>query len=93
VYTTPVWEFMSEGVLLGNRVDGQSRTYHTPLWYAQLSRKFGSYRPYFRYQYVNSPLEDPVNIYTGRYAGPSLGIRMDFTNYVALNLQYNAWIN
>lgn len=89
VYIAPKWEFMNEGVMLTNRVDGQSKLYNTPLWYTQISRKLGNYRPYFRYQYVNSPLKDPVNIYTGRYAGPSLGLRMDFTNYAALKLQYN----
>lgn len=89
VYITPRWEFMAEGVLLTNRIDGQTKLYNTPLTYAQISRKFGAYRPYFRYQYVYSPRQDPVNIYTGRYAGPSLGLRMDFTEYAALKIQYN----
>ncbi len=89
VYITPRWEFMTEGVLLTNRIDGQTKLYNTPLTYGQISRKFGDYRPYFRYQYVESPTQDPVNIYTGRYAGPSLGLRMDFTEYAALKIQYN----
>ena len=89
IYVTPTWEFFNEAVALNNRSDGQSHTYHTPLMYTQISRKFGSYRPYFRYQYVNSPSADPVNIYTGRYMGPSLGLRMDFTDYAAFKLQYN----
>jgi hypothetical protein len=89
VYITPTWEFMNEGVVINNRIDGQSKVFHTPLFYTQLSRKFGRYRPYFRYQYVNSPLEDPVNIFTGRYMGPSVGVRMDFTPYAAFKLQYN----
>ncbi len=89
VYITPHWEFMSEGVLLTNRIDGQTKLYNTPLTYGQISRKFGNYRPYFRYQYVDSPALDPVNIFTGRYAGPSIGLRMDFTEYAALKIQYN----
>lgn len=47
------------------------------------------YRPYVRYQYVNSPEGDPVNIYTGRYTGPSVGLRVDFADYAAFKLQYN----
>ncbi len=89
VYITPTWEFLNEAVALNNRIDGQQHVYHTPLMYTQVSRKFGQYRPYFRYQYVNSPENDPVNIYTGRYMGPSVGLRMDFTDYAALKLQYN----
>jgi len=89
VYITPKWEFMNEGVILMNRINGQQKIYNTPLLYSQVSRRFGAYRPYFRYQYVNSPLKDPVNIYTGRYEGPSFGLRMDFTEYAALKVQYN----
>jgi len=57
--------------------------------YTQVSKKFGIYRPYFRYQYVNSPAHDPVNIYTDRYQGPSVGLRIDLAAYVAFKLQYN----
>ncbi len=89
VYVTPTWEFFNEGVLLTNRIENGGRTFNTPLAYTQLSRKFGAWRPYFRYQYVNSPANDPINIYTGRYMGPSVGIRYDFADYAAFKLQYN----
>jgi hypothetical protein len=89
VYITPQWEFMNEGVLVSNRVENGGRTFNTPLMYTQVSRKFGPYRPYFRYQYVNSPASDPVNVYTGRYQGPSVGLRWDFADYAAFKLQYN----
>jgi hypothetical protein len=89
VYNNSAWEIMDEAVLVTNKVSGTDLVYHTPLMYTQVSRAFGRYRPYFRYQYVNSPNDDPVNIFTGRYMGPSAGLRMDFTNYVALKVQYN----
>jgi hypothetical protein len=89
VYITPTWEFMNEAVELNNHIDGQQHVYRTPMGYTQLSRKFGMYRPYVRYQYVNSPEGDPVNIYTGRYTGPSVGLRVDFADYAAFKLQYN----
>jgi len=89
VYITPRWEFMNEAVLLTNKQDGVARPFRTPLMYTQLSRGFGKYRPYFRYQYVNSPAHDPINVYTDRYQGPSVGMRWDFSDFAAFKLQYN----
>ncbi len=89
VYMNSDWEFLNEGVWLSNKLDGQDKSYNTPLVYTQVSRKFGRYRPFVRYQYVNVPSADPINIFTGRYDGPSAGLRMDYTNYAALKIQYN----
>ncbi len=49
----------------------------------------GKFRPYYRFQYVNVAAGDPINIFTGRYESHSAGLRMDFTDYVALKIQYN----
>jgi hypothetical protein len=89
VYITPTWEFMNEAVLLSNHLAGSPLTYRSPMAYTQLSRRFGIYRPYFRYQYVNDRVGDPVNILQGRYDGPSIGLRIDYTEYAAFKLQYN----
>ena len=89
VYTNSSWELLNEAVLLHNKMDGAAKSFNSPLSYAQISRKFGVYRPYFRFQYVNVPNNDPVNIFTGRYDGPSVGLRMDFTEYAALKAQFN----
>lgn len=89
VYIVPRWEFLNEAVLLTNKLDGTPRAFRTPLMYTQVSRAFGKYRPYFRYQYVNSPGNDPINVYTDRYQGPSVGVRWDFSDYAAFKLQYN----
>jgi hypothetical protein len=89
VYTTSDWEWLNEAVRLSNRQIGFSNPHVTPLAYTQLAHKFGRYHPYVRYQYVNSPLSDPVNIFVGRYSGPSVGVRMDVADYAALKLQYN----
>ena len=88
VYSHNGWESLNEAVLYSNAV-ANGKTYNSPLAYAQLSHRFGKYRPYFRYQYVNVSDNDPVSIFTGRYQGPSLGLRTDFTDYVALKVQYN----
>jgi len=89
VYINPKIEFLNEAVLLTNKLDGDARAFHTPMMYTQISQKFGRYRPFFRYQYLNSPAGDPVNPYTDRYQGPSVGVRMDFSEFVAFKVQYN----
>ena len=89
VYNNSTWEIMNEAVWMNHKMDGATRSYNSPLAYAQVSRKFGSYRPYFRFQYVNIPANDPISIFKGRYDGPSVGLRMDFTEYAALKTQYN----
>jgi hypothetical protein len=89
VYITPRWEFLNEAVLLTNKQDGVAAPYRTPLMYTQLARSFGKYKPYLRYQYVNSPGNDPVNVYTDRYQGPSAGVRWDFSDFAAFKIQYN----
>jgi len=57
--------------------------------YIQVARKFGIYKPYFRYQYVRDNVNDPVNLLKGTYYGPSAGLRIDFTEYAAFKLQFN----
>jgi hypothetical protein len=89
VYLTPSWEFLNEAVLLSNHLAGTPVTYRSPMAYTQISRKFGIYRPYFRYQYVNDRRGDPVNVISGLYYGPSVGVRIDFSEYAAFKLQYN----
>jgi hypothetical protein len=89
VYTTSEWEWLNEAVMLSNHAAGFSKAHVTPLGYTQIAHKFGRYHPYLRYQYVNSPLSDPVNVFVGRFSGPSVGVRMDVTDYAALKVQYN----
>jgi hypothetical protein len=89
VYNTARWEFMNEAVLLSNRIAGSPLVFRSPMAYTQLSRGFGIFRPYFRYQYVDARRGDPVNSLHGLYYGPSAGVRVDFSDYAAFKLQYN----
>jgi hypothetical protein len=89
VYLTSDWEFLNEAVLLSNRLTGASKPIRSPMAYTQMARKFGIYKPYVRYQYVNDSVNDPVNLLQGRYYGPSVGVRIDFTEYAAFKLQFN----
>jgi hypothetical protein len=88
VYINGNWESLNEAVLLHHKIpDG--RSYNSPLSYTQLAYRFGKYHPYFRFQENNIPNNDPVTSFTGRYEGPSVGLRMDFFDYAAIKLQYN----
>ncbi len=89
VYLTPNWEFLTEAVLLSNHQDGTIKPFRSPMAYTQVARKFGIYKPYFRYQYVRDNANDPVNLLEGTYYGPSVGLRIDFAEYAAFKLQYN----
>jgi hypothetical protein len=83
------WELLNEGVLMQDRSGFDHRTYNSPMMYSQLSRRFGGWRPYFRYQYVNVSGGDPLSPFHGLYYGPSAGIRYDISDYAAMKLQYN----
>lgn len=89
VFSNPAWEFFNELQVQRDHLFGSPVTYNTPLGYTQISHKFGKYRPYFRWQEVNVPANDPLYGTVGRYEGPSPGLRMDFADYAALKVQYN----
>ena len=88
VYTTPKFKWLNEGVVIRHQLDG-GRTFNTPGFYTQISRQWGVYRPYIRYQYINaSPLE-PLLFDTGLQQGPSVGLRYDWSEYAAFKIQYD----
>jgi hypothetical protein len=89
VYITPTWEFLNEFQLQRDRSVGSVTTYNTPLGFTQLSHKFGKFRPYFRWQEVNVPANDPLYGTVGRYEGPSPGLRIDLADFAAVKVQYN----
>jgi hypothetical protein len=89
VYLSPNWEFLNEAVLESNNQDGTIKPFRSPMSYIQIARKFGIYKPYFRYQYVRDHVGDPLNLLQGTYYGPSVGLRIDFAEYAAFKLQYN----
>ena len=89
VFLNSAWEFLNEAVMLSNHVTGIAESFRSPMAYVQIARKFGMYKPYFRYQYVRDNPLDPVNLLKGTYYGPSTGLRIDFTEYAAFKLQFN----
>ena len=96
IYLNSTYEWLNEGMLVRHvgSSTGTPGVFHTPAFYTQFSRKFGAYRPYFRYEYINAgdnepiygdPTDGPV---VGRRNGPIAGVRWDFNEHAAAKLQY-----
>lgn len=102
VFTNSNYEILNE-IALDRHIEVGGPTFNTTGFYSQFSRRFGAWRPYFRYQYFNAPSNDQVYVYApqndlapsnftgfvGRVNGPSVGIRYDFTDHSAIKFQYD----
>ena len=90
VYVTPKFEFLNEGFIVQHKVDETRQTFNTPAFYSLISEKLGEkWRPYFRYQYVNSASGSPVFPEINLRHGPSVGLRYDYNDYIAFKTQYD----
>ena len=92
VYNGHNYQWLNEALLVREAPQGPSptTTFNIPGFYTQVSKRFGAFTPYFRYQYVNAPLSGPV-FYTnvGLQYGPSVGLRYDLSDFVAWKVQYD----
>jgi hypothetical protein len=89
VFIRPKFEWLNEALVVRHSLFGSSQTFNTPGFYTQVSKQFGSYRPYLRYQYVNASSTEPIFPDVRLRHGPSLGLRYDASESVALKLQYD----
>ena len=89
VLVRPKFEWLNEALVIRHAPFGLSHAFETPGFYTQLSKQFGSYRPYFRYQYMNESDAEPVFPNIGLRHGPSVGLRYDASESVAVKLQYD----
>jgi hypothetical protein len=96
VYTGLDFEWLNEALLIRHAPQGTPQVFHTPGFYSQISRRYRSYRPYFRYQYVNAPVGEPIfsneSLFSpavGLQHGPSFGLRYDMSEFVAVKMQYD----
>ena len=83
------YEWLNEAMVIRHAIIGEPKVYNTPGFYSQVSRQFGSFRPYLRYQYINAAKTEPVFPDIGLNEGPSAGIRFDASEFVALKFQYD----
>ena len=92
VYNGHNYQWLNEALLIREAPQGPAATptVNIPGFYTQLSKRFGAFTPYFRYQYVNAPSNGPV-FYTnvGLQYGPSVGMRYDLSDFVAWKVQYD----
>jgi hypothetical protein len=89
VYIVPKFEWLNEALVVRHSPQGTSHVFQTPGFYSQISKQFGAYRPYFRYEYVNASDHEPIFPDVGLRHGPSVGLRYDASESVALKLQYD----
>jgi hypothetical protein len=89
VFVRPPFEWLNEAVLVRHAIFGTSQVFNTPGFYTQFSRQLRYYRPYFRYQYINASGMEPVFPDVRLRQGPSVGLRYDASESVALKLQYD----
>lgn len=88
VYQNNRFEFLNEAVWMRHTIDGLATDTNTPGFYSQISRKFGDYRPYFRYEYLNVPFSDPLYSTVGLLHGPKAGLRYDLSEFTAFKIEY-----
>jgi hypothetical protein len=86
VYIRHGIEFLNEGFLIRHIYEQSSLAFNMPAFYSQISKQFGRFRPFFRYQYINANEESVFNDVALRY-GPSFGVRYDVNDYIALKTQ------
>src|SRR5467141_205466 len=89
VFVRQRFEWLNEALVVRHAIFGTSQVFNTPGFYTQFSRQLGSYRPYFRYQYINASGTEPVFPDVRLRQGPSVGLRYDASESVALKLQYD----
>jgi hypothetical protein len=87
VYQNARTELLNEAIVFRHASAG--RVFYIPGFYTQFSRRFENVRPFFRYQYVNVPSDDPIYRAVGRRNGPSVGFRYDLSDFVNFKAQYD----
>lgn len=88
VYQTFGFEFLNEAAMIRHSADMMG-TFNTTGFYSEVSHRWGLWRPYFQYQFLNTPQMDPIFMMTGRQNGPSAGIRYDIAESASIKLQFD----
>jgi len=97
VFANSTYELLNEAMMVRHsRTNaGEPGIFHTSAFYTQFSRRVASCRPYFRYEYINASVNEPIygdpldGPVVGRRNGASAGGRWDFNEHAAGKLQYD----
>lgn len=90
VYVSPAFEWLNEALLV--RDSSSLGTFQTHAVYTQVAKRFGKFRPYARYQFLDANERDPIMQFagtTGTHQSVSLGTRYDFSELAAFKVQWD----
>jgi hypothetical protein len=88
VYIAHGMEFLNEAVMIRHAELGGPNLFNMPGAYTLMSKQFGQFRPFLRFQYLNTNPQSALHDVLLRY-GPSFGTRYDFNRQIALKLQFD----
>ena len=97
VWTKEHPEVLSEFFNVHHRDLQTSRTFNSQAFYVQLGYRLrfqeNKWKPYYRFEYIHRPTNEPVWDFTGvpvvsDLVGSTVGLRYDITNYAALKGEY-----
>ena len=88
VYQNPNFEWLTEAVLIQHTPKGAG-SFFTPGFYSQIAKQFGMWRPYVRFEYINSPLTEPFRPDIGLMYGPHIGVRYDLNAFACLKFEFS----
>ena len=87
VYQTARNESLNEAIIF--RHTRGARSFIFQVFTRSGRDRYGNIRPYFRYQYINVPSDDPIYRTVGRRNGPSVGFKYDLSDFVNFKAQYD----
>jgi hypothetical protein len=91
VWTKETPEFLAEFANSHHQDLMTAQVFNTPAFYVQFAYRLPwlerSLKPYYRYDYIQPPLGEPLLTDT-KYQGSTLGIRYDISNFAAFKSEY-----
>jgi len=92
VWTKEKPEFLAEYANVHHRDVVTANTWDSQAFYVQLAYRLpwqqSKWKPYYRYEYIHKPEDDPTLLNVLDLSGSTLGVRYDITNYAAFKGEY-----
>ena len=85
-------EFLAEYANVHHRDEATANTWDSQAFYVQLAYRLpwwqSKWKPYYRFEYIHKPEDDPTLLNVLDLSGSTLGVRYDITNYAAFKGEY-----
>jgi hypothetical protein len=92
VWTKEKPEFLAEYANVHHRDVLTLNTWDSQAFYVQLAYRLpwqqSKWKPYYRYEYIHKPEDDPTLVNVLDLSGSTFGVRYDITNYAAFKGEY-----